>query len=338
MNSKHVLVAAALAALPAAAQAQSVADFYRGKNVTILVGSGAGGGYDTYSRTLARYWPKHIPGNPNIVVQNMPGANGVTMMNFLANTAPKDGSVVGSPFGANVTEPVIDQGKITKYDSREVNWIGNISPQYNACFVRKDSAVKTLEDALRVETHISATGANSNSTVMANVYNELIGTKFKVVMGYSSAEQILAIERKEVDGTCVSYDSLLASQPRLIEQNAITWLIVLNTESVPELPGTPPATQYAKTEQDRQMLELLIARNLLGRPYVMAKGVPADRLEALRTSFMETMRDTEYLTEAKKIRMAVNPVDHVFMENMVAGVYRIPQEIVRKTMELTKEN
>ena len=136
----------------------------------------------------------------------------------------------------------------------------------------------------------------------------------------------------------MSYDSLLASQPRLIEQNAITWLIVLNTESVPELPGTPPATQYAKTEQDRQMLELLIARNLLGRPYVMAKGVPADRLEALRTSFMETMRDTEYLTEAKKIRMAVNPVDHVFMENMVAGVYRIPQEIVRKTMELTKEN
>ncbi len=332
------VAALALSPLTQQAQAQSVADFYRGKNLIILVGSGAGGGYDTYSRTLARYWPKHIPGNPNIVVQNMPGANGVTMMNHLVNGAPKDGTVVGSPFGANVTEPVIDQGRITKYDSREVNWIGNISPQYNACFVRKDSKVKTLEDAMKIETHISATGANSNSSVMANVYNTLIGTKFKTVMGYSSAEQILAIERKEVDGTCVSYDSLLASQPRLIERDEITWLIVLNTEPVKELPGTPPATKFAKTEQDRQMLELLIARNLLGRPYVMAKGVPGDRVAALRTAFMATMSDPDYLDEAKKIRMAVNPVDHVFMEKMVSGVYKIPQDVVRKTMELTKEN
>ena len=332
-----LLMLSAFVATSAIAQT-GVADFYRGKNLTILVGSGVGGGYDTYSRTLARYWPKHIPGNPNIIVQNMPGANGVTMMNYLVNTAPKDGLVIGSPFAANVTEPVVDQGRITKFDSREVNWIGNIAPQYNACFVRKDSPTKTLEDAQKRETHISATGANSNSSVMANVYNALIGTKFKVVMGYSSAEQILAIERKEVDGTCVSYDSLLASFPGLIQRDEITWLIVLNTESVPELPGTPPATKFATTEQDRQMLELLIARNLLGRPYVMAKGVPAERVEALRASFMETMKDTDFLEEAKKLRMAISPVDHVAMEKMVDGVYKIPPDVVRKTMELTKEN
>lgn len=338
MVFRSSVFALALAGLVSGANAQGVADFYRGKNVTILVGSGVGGGYDTYSRTLARYWGKFIPGNPNIIVQNMPGANGITMFNYLVTAAPKDGTVIGSPFAANVTEHVIDQGKVTKYDPREVKWIGNVAPQYNACFVRKDSPVKTLEDAMKNEVLISATGANSNATVMANVYNTLIGTKFKTIMGYSSAEQILAIERKEVDGTCVSYDSLLASQPRLIERDEITWLILLNSEPVPELPGTPPATKFAKSEEDRQMLELLIARNLLGRPYVLTKEVPNDRVEALRASFMAMMRDPDFLAETKKLRMAVNPSDHVAMEKMVAGVYKIPQNVVRKTMELTKEN
>ena len=335
---KSILATVGIFCTITSAESQTVAEFYRGRNVTILVGSGVGGGYDTYSRTLARYWGKHIPGNPNIIVQNMPGANGITMFNFLVNGASKDGSVIGSPFAANVTEPLIDQGKITKFDPRQVNWIGNVAPQYNACFVRKDSQIKTLEDALKNETLISATGANSNATVMANVYNTLIGTKFKTIMGYSSAEQILAIERKEVDGTCVSYDSLLASQPRLIERDEITWLILLNSEPVPELPGTPPATQFARTEEDRQMIELLIARNLLGRPYVVAKEVPKDRVEALRTSFMAMMNDPDFLAETKKLRMAVKPTDHVAMERMVESVYRIPQSVVRKTMELTKEN
>jgi tripartite-type tricarboxylate transporter receptor subunit TctC len=333
-----ILGLVALAASVCAASAQSPADFYRGRTVTLLVGSGVGGGYDAYSRTLARYWPKHIPGSPNMVVQNMPGANGVTMMNNLANAAPKDGSVIGSAFAANVIEPVIDQGRFTKFDSRELNWLGNIAPQYNGCFVRKDSAIKTLEDAMKTETLISATGANSNSAVMANVYNTLIGAKFKVIMGYSTAEQTLAIERKEVDGTCVSYDNLLTSQPGMIERNLITWLIVLNDKPVAELPGTPPATQFARSEQERQMLKLLIARNVLGRPYVVAKGVPEDRIAALRTSFMRTMSDPEFLDEAKKLRMTVAPVDHAAMEKMIAEVYAVPQDVVQKTMQLTKEN
>jgi tripartite-type tricarboxylate transporter receptor subunit TctC len=322
------------AALASPVEAQGVADFYHGRTVTLLVGSGVGGGYDTYSRTLARYWPKHIPGQPNIVVQNMPGANGVTMMNNLANSAPKDGSVIGSPFAANVIEPVIDGGKFTKFDSRELNWIGNIAPQYNGCFVRKDSRIKTLEDTMRTETLISATGANSNSSVMANVYNAVIGTKFKVIMGYSTAEQMLAIERKEVDGTCVSYDNLVATQPNMVDH--ITWLIVLNDKPVPELPDTPPATKFARTEQERQMIKLLIARNVLGRPYVVAKGVPDDRVATLRTSFMETMKDPQFLAETSKLRMTVAPVDHVAMEEMIAEVYAVPKDVVQKAMQLTK--
>jgi tripartite-type tricarboxylate transporter receptor subunit TctC len=316
--------------------AQSAADFYRGRNVTILVGSGAGGGYDTYSRVLARYWGEHIPGHPNLIVQNMPGANGVVMMNHLVNVAPKDGTVIGSPFAANVIEPLVDRGAATKYDPRQMNWIGNIAPQYNGCFVRKDGAVKTIADAMKIETRISATGANSNSAVVAAVYNALIGTKFSVVSGYSASEQILAIERKEVDGTCVSYGDLLASHPDMIENNQITWLIVLNSAPAPELPGVPPATQFARSDQDRQMLEFLAARNLLGRPYVLAKGVPQERVEALRASFMATMRDPDYLDETKKLRMEVEPVDHVEMEKVIADAYQIPAATIDKVTELTK--
>ena len=329
-----IVLAAALPAAPAGAQ--SPADFYKGKTVTILVGSGVGGGYDSYSRTLVRFWGKHIPGNPTLIVQNMPGANGIVMMNHLVHAAAKDGTVIGSAFANNVTEPVIDQGKVTKYDSRQVAWIGNVAPQINACFVRKDSAAKTLEDVMRIETHISATGANSNSSVMAKFYNALLGTRFKVITGYSTAESILAIERKEVDGTCVSYDNLLASNPNLIENDLINWIIVLNTEPVAAIPHAPPASRFAKTDEDRQVIELLVGRNLMGRPYVAAPGVPPDRLKALRESFMATMKDPDYLAETGKLKMAVAPVDHVAMERMVAGVYKIPRSTVQRAVELTK--
>ncbi|HWG03606.1 MAG TPA: tripartite tricarboxylate transporter substrate-binding protein [Beijerinckiaceae bacterium] len=318
------------------ARSQSTADFYKGRSVTILVGSGAGGGYDTYSRVLARYWGARIPGHPSIVVQNMPGANGVAMMNHLANVAVRDGTIIGSPFAANVIEPLVDRGNATKYDPRSLNWIGNIAPQYTGCFVRKDSPVKTLADAKRIETRISATGANSNSSVLAAVYNALLGTKFSVVSGYSASEQILAIERGEVDGTCVSYGDLLASHPDMIEKNLVTWLIVLNAEPVPELPGVPPATDFARNDEERQMLEFLAARNLLGRPYVVADGVPQDRVKALRASFSETMSDPAYLAETKQLRMEVEPVDHVAMEKVIADAYRIPASTIDKVIALTK--
>lgn len=331
-------LAAALLILAPAAQADPAADFYRGRTLTILVGSGVGGGYDSYTRALARHWDKHIPGNPSLVVQNMPGANGITMLNFLVNQAPKDGSVIGAPFGANILEPLVDQGKATRYDPRTLAWIGNIAPQYNGCFVRADSPVKSLEDAMKRETYISATGANSNAAIIANVYNSLIGTRFKPVMGYSSAEQLLAIERKEVDGTCLSYDTLVAAQPDLVERGRVTWLVVLNSAPVAALPGTPPATRFAHDEADRQVLEFLIDRNLMGRPYVAAGAVPAERVAALRQSFLATMRDPDYLAEAKKLRMTVDPVDHNAMEAMVARVYAIPSEIVQKASALTKGN
>lgn len=321
-----------------AANAQSAADFYKGRDLTILVGSAAGSGYDIYARPLARYWAKHIPGRPNIVVQAMPGANGITMMNHLANIAPKDGSVVGAAFANNVTEPLIDGGKITKYDARKVNWIGNIAPQYNGCFVRKDSKAKTLEDVTRTETMLSATGANSNSAIMANVYNLLIGTKFKVISGYSSPEALLAIERKEVDGTCLSYDNVQASAPNFIERDLINWLIVLSAKPVAALPNTPLAISFAKTPQDRQIIELLMSRNVLGRPYAAAEGVPADRLEALRSSFMATMKDPDYIAEMGKLKLAMAPEDHLAMEKVISDAYAVPAEVVKRTAELTKSN
>jgi hypothetical protein len=190
---------------------------------------------------------------------------------------------------------------------------------------------------MKSEVHISATGANSNGAVLANVYNSLIGTKFKVINGYSTAESVLAVERKEVDGSCLSYDSLLTTNPRLIEENLINWLIVLNPVGVAQLPGTPPATQFAKTEEQRQILDFLASRNVMGRPYAAPPGVPADRLQVLRASFMETMKDPGYLEETKKLKMAIAPQDHTAMEEMINRAYKIPQDVVRKAAELTKE-
>ncbi len=311
-------------------------DFYKTHTLTILVGSAVGGGYDLYSRVLVRYWGKHIPGNPNIVVENMPGANGVTMMNSLTHAQPKDGTIIGSAFAANLTEPVIDKGKFTKYDSRQLNWLGNIAPQYNTCFVGQNSKIKTLDDAMKTQTLVSASGANSNAAVIANVYNTLIGTKFKTIMGYSSSDELLAIERGEVDGTCLSYDTLVAEQPDMVAKHVFNWLIVLNDQPVAELPNTPPVTQFAHSDEDREMLELLIARNLMGRPYVVAPEVPAERVAALRQSFMETMQDPDYLADAKKLLMNVEPADHVAMEKMIANVYAIPQPVVQRVVDLTK--
>jgi len=157
------------------------------------------------------------------------------------------------------------------------------------------------------------------------------------VLGYSSSEQILAIERKEVDGTCVSYDSLLASAPAMAENKHLNWLILLNSEPVPELPGTPPATEFARSAEDRQMLEFLIARNLLGRPYLVARQVPEDRVAMLRLSFMATMKDSDYLAEATRLKLTVKPVDHLAMEEMIARTYAIPQAIIGKAIALTKD-
>ncbi|HWG06297.1 MAG TPA: hypothetical protein VG271_14905, partial [Beijerinckiaceae bacterium] len=265
------------------AQAQSVADFYKGKTVFLVVGSGPAGGYDVYTRVLARYWARHIPGNPTLVVQNMPGAGGITMMNYIAHIAKADGTIIGAGFANTVIEPVFDKGAVTKYDSRQMDWIGSISPQSIGCFTWGPNKVKTLEEA-RETPVIMATTGNSISAMSANIINTMLGTKFKIVMGYTTAESTLAVERGEAEGTCLSSATILAAHPDWIKEHKLNWMIVLANKPDPLLPGTPIAAQYVKTDEDKKVLDLIVSQLAMGRPYVLPPATPSDRLEALRTS------------------------------------------------------
>ncbi len=327
------IVVAVLGLVSASACAQSPGEFYKGKDVILLIGSGVGGGYDVYSRALARHWGRHIPGNPNIVTQNMPGAGGVTMLNHLANAAKGDGTVIGAAFANTLILPVFDKGKATKYDARGLNWIGSVSPQSLACFTRRDSRVKTIGDAQRYEAVMAATGG-AISAASANAINVMLGAKFKIVMGYTTPETMLAIERGEADGTCLSSATVITRKPDWIEKKLINWLIVLSNKPDPALPGTPVASDFARSAEDRQVLDLVASQVAMGRPYVVPAGVPADRVEVLRASFFQTLADPAFLAEAGRLEMIVDPSDHREIEAMIEATYKIPEAIVARAKAL----
>ena len=322
----------ALAMSGGAASAQAVADFYKNKELSVIVGSGVGGGYDNYTRVLARHWGRHIPGNPAVVVKNMPGAQGTVMMNYLVFKGKTDGTEIGSPFGQSVIEPIFDKGKVTKYDSRKMLWIGNISSQSIGCFTWKEhSTVKTVEDARKRETIMASTGAINPTSIYANILNNVIGTKFKVVSGYSTSEATLVMERGEADGTCLSFATLVTEHPDWQEQKKLNWLTVFANEPDPNLPGVPTTRSFLKNEEDIQIFDVLISQLEMGRPFVAPPGVPEDRIAALRTSFMETMKDAQYLAEAQKAHQLVTPVDHRAIEKLIAETYSKPERIIEKT-------
>jgi tripartite-type tricarboxylate transporter receptor subunit TctC len=325
-------VGAALAAtICTDARAQSAADFYRSKELTILVGSDAGGGYDTYVRAMAHYWQRYIPGRPSIVIKTMPGAGGIKMQNFIANQAPRDGSTIGATRSIFLVEPLIQGSQYSKYDPRKMNWIGNISPQQTACFVWHTRPIRTVQDAMKQQVLIGQTSARSNGAILTNVFNALIGTKFKVITGFSSTGVYLAMERGEVDGGCLSYATVSAAAPRLIDDHKLNFLVQIGLTRSKQLPEVPAAGEFITSETDRQVVQLLMASLVMGRPYVAPEGVPADRLDALRTSFMETMKDSEFLAQSEKQHLFVDPSDHVEMEALVAEAYRIPAAAVAKT-------
>jgi tripartite-type tricarboxylate transporter receptor subunit TctC len=334
LKASALVVAVAAMALPSLAAAQSVADFYKSKNLRILVGSGAGGGYDTYARLIARHWTKYIPGNPTVIVQNMPGAGGLKAHNHLATKAARDGSVIAATRAAMLVESLLDVGNYTKFDARTDNWIGNVSPQQPSCLVWHTSPVKTLQDAMNQEVIFAAGGARSNGATLPNIFNKMIGTKFKVITGYSTAGTRLALERGEAAGLCYSYANVQATQPNWIAENKIRWLIQMGVESTPEQKGVPVAIDFAKTDDDKKVIQLMVARQTMGRPYVAPPNVPADRLAALRSSFMKTVTDKDFLREAKKLKLQTGPSDYKAVTKVVMDAHAMPSRIIKKTQDL----
>ena len=332
----HSLCVATASMLVFASQAfaQSVEDFYKGKRLSLIIASGPGGGYDTFGRLMARHIGKHIPGRPNVVAQNMDGASGLQATNHLANRADRDGSVILATYNALTIQPMFDKTGVL-YDPLTLNWIGSIGKQTNICVTWHTSPIKRLEQVKEQEVVVSSTGPTGNSSSLPHIFNNLLGTKFKVLVGYTTAGQRLALENGEVGGICgLSYSTLMASNPDWILSKKLNILAQFGNEKLADLPDVPLAIDFISDPNDKKILELLAAPQEMGRPFVAPPDVPADRVRALRRAFDATLKDPDYIAESKKAMLDIEPMTGEQIEALIKKTYATPKEIVDKAAAL----
>jgi tripartite-type tricarboxylate transporter receptor subunit TctC len=326
------LVCTSFGLIVAPAQAQ---DFYQDKQIKLVVGSDPGGGYDTYARVLARHWSNHIPGKPQIVIQNMPGAGGLKTANFIAHVAPKDGLTVGALQNNVGYEPMmgISGGKENaQFDVLKMNWIGSMAKGVAVTVFWNPPPVKNFQELMQKEVTTGSTGAATSNTIYARLMNSILGTKFKIIHGYTNQPPIwLAMERGELQGSAGPfYSSLRTSKPEYLRDNKITIIVQIALEKHPDLPNVPLLLDFAKTPDDRQEMELAVASLLMGRPYVLPEGVPADRVKILQDSFMAAMKDPALLQDAEKLKLEINAIDGTAVHQLLAKMYQTPQPIIEK--------
>lgn len=331
--------AAALIAmlLPFAAHADPVSDFYKGRTVTVMIGYSPGGSYDAAARVLARYMGRYIPGNPTIVPQNMPGAGTLTLANYLYNVSPKDGTTFGIFARGMAMEPLIGTSP-TLFDSSKFTWIGSSTNEISLCATYATSPVKTWSDALSKDFTVAGNGSGSDPDVFANVLRNLFGLKGRLITGFpGSAEISLAMERGEVDGRCGwSWSSVKAEKADWIRDHKLNFLVQLALQKAKDLPDVPLIIDLAANDRQRQILKLIFSRQTMGRPFAAPPGIPADRVAALRTAFDETMKDPEFLAEADKRGLEVNPVSGADIDKLVSELYQTPKDVVAEARAATE--
>ena len=324
--------------LASAAHAQDpVAQFYKGMTVTIVVGSSAGGGYDLYGRLISHFLGKHIPGNPAVVVRNMPGAASNVAAAHVYSVAPKDGTVIGAIFMGAVVEPLFGAKARATHDTSRFNYIGNANRDTYMCIVRGDAPVKTFADAFDKELIVGGTAEGASTRDFPVLLRNLLGVKFKVVAGYTGSREInLAIEKGEVQGGCgQTWSSVAATYPAWFRDGLVKVLAQEDADGHPALnkQGVPRTLDFAKTVEQRQILELVYTQTLFGRPYVVAPEVPPARVAALRQAFMRTMEDPELVAEAEKIKLDVSPISGERLQALIAQLYATPADVVDKARQ-----
>ena len=325
----------ALAITPALAQ--SVADFYKGKTITVYVGYSPGGGYDTYARTLARHIGKHIPGEPTVIVKNRPGAGSLLLTNELYNVLPKDGSVIGIVGRGMPMEPLFGNDK-AKFEPAKFNWIGSTNNEVSVCVAWHTSPIKKWEDLLTTEMIVGGTGEGADTDTFPKVMNNVLGTKLKLITGYPGGNDILlAMERGEVDGRCgYSWSSAKSRKADWLKEGKMTVLIQMSTEKHPDMPDVPLIMDLATNDADRAALRLIYARQEFGRPFLAPPDVPADRVKALQAAFMATMEDPDFIADAAKQNLELAPVSGQRVAELIAAVYATPAEVVQRAKEATE--
>jgi tripartite-type tricarboxylate transporter receptor subunit TctC len=328
-------IAVALAALLTgltAANADPVADFYRGKTVNVLVGVGAGGEYDLQMRLVARHIGKHIPGNPTVVPQNMTGAGGLRMANYLANVAAQDGTYIGMIANSFPGLQVVGlPGR--QFDAGKFQWLGTIAPTVETMAVWHTAGVKSIDDVRKRETVAGSTAKGAITYTLPMMLNEVLGTRFKVVTGYTGGNQInLAMERGEVEARNNTWSSWKATKRAWLDEKKI----VVIAQAGPKASDldAPSVEELAKTPEERQLMELITSGTQMGRPLATTPGTPAERVAALRTAFAATMKDPEFLAEAKKLNVEVDPVLGEALQRTVAKILSTPPAVAERAKPL----
>ena len=339
MRSAFAAAAALFLAAPvlaARAVADPVADFYAGKTVTLAVSGSAGGGYDTLGRAVARYLGRHIPGNPAVVVKNIPGAGGILLMNQMYNTAPRDGTWLASAQNNTPFEPLYGT-KEAEYDARKVIYIGSPSAEVALLAVMSSTGARTIADARAKPLNMGSSGRNSTPSFYARLANETLGTKLNIIVGYPGQnDALLAMERGEIDGyPSAFYNSLMSTRPTWIAEGKVNLLAQFGAAKEAAIADTPWATELARNAEDRALIEAASAPLGVGRPYVMPPGVPADRVAAMRRAFLDAMDDPEFQADNRRAQLGANKPQSA--EELMAGVekaYAAPPAVIERLRKL----
>jgi tripartite-type tricarboxylate transporter receptor subunit TctC len=316
---------------PAAAQAAQ--DFYKNKQIRMIIGHAVGNDYDLAGRFLARYLPRHIPGQPSIVVQNLPPAASIVAANHLYAQAPQDGTVFGS-FSRNIPSQALMGQANLEVDPRRFNWLGATSLPVRVCIRSASAPVKTIADLFNKEFIVGGAGAGASLNILPTVFNQVLGTRIRIVLGYKGTnDAVLAAERGEVQGVCASYGQFRVFE-QLFRDGNLAYLLRAEEEPIAEIPNVPSIFDYAKEPEQRQLMRFVFASTEFGRPYVFPPGVPKDRVEIMRKAFADALRDPELVAEAARIKMDMTyrPPDQ--LERRVADLYATPPAMIETVKKL----
>jgi tripartite-type tricarboxylate transporter receptor subunit TctC len=323
--------------------AQEADPFFKGKTVTIAIGSSTGGGLDTYGRLVARHLGKHIPGNPTVVPSNMPGAGGNIVAGNLYAVAPKDGTFMGLTFPGVIVDPLLSEAARKTYDATKFNYVGNAHSEILVCLLRNDAKAKTPGDLLAGEVILGATAPGSTTFDFPTIANSVLGTKLKIITGYKGSREVtLAIEKGEVQGICgLGWSTVKVQLPEVLSGTA--YARVLAQEDMQGHPvlnqhGVPLMTTLARTDDDRQVLQMFYGQSAFARPFILPPGIPHDRLALLRKAFNETMRDPELLAEAEKMKIDVVPSTGERVQELVARMYQTPVPVIERVKKALGRN
>ena len=330
-------IAAVALALPCASHAQSVADFYKGKSVELLIGYSGGGGYDVYARLLARHIGRHVPGNPTIIPRNMPGAGSLVLANWLYNVAPKDGTAIGMIGRGTPFDPMLGIDA-AKFDPTKYLWLGSMNNEVSVCVSWHTSGINTYEDVLKRELVVGGTGPSADTDQFPRITNAVLGTKFRIISGYPGGNDInLAMERGEVGGRCGwSWSSVISTRMNWFKEKKVNVLMQLALDKHDDLPNVPLVVDLAKNDEQRAILRVIFARQALGRPFMGPPGVPEERATALRRAFMDTMKDKAFLAEADKAQLEITPLSGDAVQKIIRDAAATDPAVLKKAAAMVQ--